>query len=169
MWRPRRVISGASIKTREPVRAVSRPWASSSRRISSSSRWSTAASSWRASSIPSARICLKWRRQTRRTSPISKKRRNSAPASRPELPGGAPRALGKRRELGPDDVGIDRRLADPGAVAAVASRDHILAPHELGVASDALRDQLGVLDEVRFGLNHPGYQHLAGWELHALE
>ena len=67
----------------------------------------------------------------------------------PELLAGDPRALGHRRELGPHHVGIDRGLADPGAVAAIAAGDHVLAADEFGVAADALRDQLRMLDEVR--------------------
>src|SRR4051794_38532516 len=60
----------------------------------------------------------------------------------PELPRGQARALRKRAELGPDHVGIDRRLPDPSPKAAVAARDDVLAPDQAGVAADALRDQL---------------------------
>src|SRR5947209_20440483 len=80
----------------------------------------------------------------------------------PELLGGDPGALGHRRHLGPDHVGIDRGLADPGAVATVAAGDDVLAANELGVAADALRDQLRMLDEIRFRFDHAGDQHLAG-------
>src|SRR6188472_799291 len=68
----------------------------------------------------------------------------------PELPGGDARAFCHRRHLRPDDIGIDRGLADPGAVTTVAAGDHVLAADQLGVAADALRNQLRMLDEVRF-------------------
>src|SRR6185312_14322993 len=67
----------------------------------------------------------------------------------PEAPRRDRRTLGHRRELRPDDIGIDRRLADPCAVAAVAAGHHVLATDALGVAADALGDELGMLDEVR--------------------
>ena len=41
------------------------------------------------------------------------------------------RAFGHRRELGPDHVGIDRGLADPGAIAAVAAGDTFSRPTSL--------------------------------------
>src|SRR5579863_3265090 len=59
-------------------------------------------------------------------------------------------AFGERRELCPNDIGVDGGLADPRAVAAIRSRDHILASDAFGVAPDALRDQVRVLDEVGF-------------------
>ncbi len=40
---------------------------------------------------------------------------------------------------------------------------------QLGVAADALRDQLGMLDEIRFRFDHAGDQHLAVGQLHPLE
>src|SRR2546421_3151814 len=69
--------------------------------------------------------------------------------SLPELSRRDARAFGERRELRPYHVGIDRRLPDPGAVAAIAARHHVLSSHQLRIAADALRDQLGMLDEVR--------------------
>src|SRR3954464_6268099 len=69
----------------------------------------------------------------------------------PEPLGGDPRPLGHRGELGPDHVGIDRRLADPGAVATVAAGYDIFTADPLGVTPDPLRDQLGMLDEIGFG------------------
>src|SRR4051812_35159090 len=59
----------------------------------------------------------------------------------PELLCGNPRALGHRGHLGPDHVGIDRGLADPGAVAAVAAGNDVFAADQFGVAPDPLRDQ----------------------------
>src|SRR5262249_50942475 len=70
------------------------------------------------------------------------------------------RALGHGGELGPCHVRIDGGLADPSAVATVAAADHILAADQVGVAADAMRDQLGMLDEVRLGLDHAGDQRL---------
>ena len=83
--------------------------------------------------------------------------------------GGNARAFGHRRHLGPDHIGIDRGLADPGTIAAIAAGDDILAADQLGVAADALRDQFGMLDEVRLRFDHAGDQHLAGRQLHGLE
>src|SRR5712692_11769895 len=72
-----------------------------------------------------------------------------SPASTaPKLFRGQPSALGHRCQLGPHHVGIDRGLADPGAEAAIAADDDVVAADEVGVTGDALRDQLRVLDEV---------------------
>src|SRR5882672_951930 len=79
----------------------------------------------------------------------------------PELLAGDGGALGHGLELGVDHVGVDGRLPDPGAEAAIGTGDHVLAPDELGIARDALRDQLGMLDEVGFGLDYAADQHLA--------
>ena len=80
-----------------------------------------------------------------------------------------PRALGHRRQLGPHDVGIDGRLADPGAEAAIAAGDDVVAADEVGVAGDALRDQLGVFDEIRFRLDDARDEGLALRQLDPLE
>src|SRR5712692_9132820 len=90
-------------------------------------------------------------------------------ASRPKLPGRDARAFRQRGELRPNHVGIDRGLADPGAVAAITAGDDVLAPDQLGVAGDALGDELRMLDEVRLRLDHTGNQHLAGGQLDPLE
>src|SRR6185312_16153229 len=68
----------------------------------------------------------------------------------PELLGGDARAFRHRRHLRPYHIGIDGGLANPGAVAAIAAGDHVFAPDQLGIAANALRNQLGMLDEVRF-------------------
>src|SRR5690348_1382541 len=68
----------------------------------------------------------------------------------PELPGGDPRAFRHRRHLRPHHLGIDRGLADPGAIATVAAGNDILATDQPGIATDPLCDQLRMLDEVRF-------------------
>src|SRR5712692_9864651 len=88
---------------------------------------------------------------------------------RPELPRRNPRALRHRRQLRPHHVRIDRRLADPGAVAAVAAGDDVLAADEFRVAADPLRDELRMLDEIGLRLEHAWDQHLALGELHGLE
>ena len=61
--------------------------------------------------------------------------------SLPELTAGNARAFGHGRELGPDHVRVDRSLANPGAVAAVAAGNHIFTTHQIGVAGDALGNQ----------------------------
>src|SRR5689334_4000847 len=59
----------------------------------------------------------------------------------PELLGGDAGAFGHRCQLSPDHVGIDRGLADPGAIAAIAAGDDVLAADQPGIAADALCDQ----------------------------
>src|SRR5580692_4960822 len=51
----------------------------------------------------------------------------------PELTRREARPLGHAGQLGPYHGGIDRRLADPGAIAAIAAGDDVLAPDQLGV------------------------------------
>src|SRR5687767_2093298 len=75
--------------------------------------------------------------------------RCSPGARLPELPRGDPRALGEAGHLRPHDAGIDRRLAHPGAEAAVGADHDVVAPHQPRVAADALGHQLRVLDVVR--------------------
>src|SRR5713226_6973406 len=71
----------------------------------------------------------------------------------PEFTGRQPRALGHGFELGPDDLRLDQRLRPrEGGEAAVAARDHPLAPDDVGVADEPLGDQLGMLDEVGSGV-----------------
>ena len=79
------------------------------------------------------------------------------------------RAFGKTGELRPDDAGINRGLANPGTVAAIASGDDVFAPHEPGIAADALRDQLRVLNKVGLRLDHARDQHFALGQFHILE
>src|SRR4029079_7192554 len=55
------------------------------------------------------------------------------------------------------------------AEAAIAAGDYILSADQIGVARDALRNQLGMLDEIRFRLDHARYQDLAIRQLYALE
>src|SRR6266849_4139231 len=88
---------------------------------------------------------------------------------RPELLRGYPRAFRHRHHLRPYHVRIHGRLAYPGAVAAVASRDDVLAADQLRVAPDPLGDELRVLDEIGFRLDHAGDQHFAFGQLDRLE
>src|ERR687897_2837810 len=87
----------------------------------------------------------------------------------PELLRSQAGALGEAGELGPDDVGVDGRLADPRTKAAVGSGDDVVAPDQPRVAADALGHQLGVLDEVGGRVDHPGDEYLAGWQLQVFE
>src|ERR1700722_17409849 len=71
------------------------------------------------------------------------------PALSPEPLARDASALGQRREFRPDNVRVDRGLADPCSVPAVASRDHILAANEFRIIADPVGDDLGMFDEVR--------------------
>src|SRR4030095_9302598 len=81
-------------------------------------------------------------------------------ASAPELGGGEARPLRHRGELGPGDLGLDEVGAAEGGEAAIAARDHPLAPHHLRIAHDPLGHQLRVLDEIGGGIEHAGNDHL---------
>ena len=64
------------------------------------------------------------------------------------------RTVGQRLELGPRDARIDGRLcAYEDAETAVCACDDVLADGDLGVVDNSLRDQLGVLDEIRRGVD----------------
>src|SRR5260370_41863783 len=93
----------------------------------------------------------------------------SAASTAPELFCRQPSTLGHRRQFGPNNVGINRSLADPSAKAAVAAGDDVVAADEVGVTDDALRNQLRVFDEVRFRLDDTGKDCLALWQLDLLE
>jgi len=60
-------------------------------------------------------------------------------------------------------------LADPGPVAAIGAGRDVLAADQTRVIGDALRDELGMLDEIRFRFEHARDQQLAFRQLHALE
>src|SRR4051812_8928252 len=79
----------------------------------------------------------------------------------PEFARGEARALSEARKLCPDHTGIDGGLADPGAVATVASSNDVVAAHEPRIAADALGDQLWVLDKVGLRFDHAGDQYFA--------
>src|SRR6185369_10302339 len=86
----------------------------------------------------------------------------------PQRVGGEPRALDQRAQLVPDDVGVDLDPTGEGAEAAVAARDDVLTTDHVGVALDALGDQVRMLDEVGGGVDDAGDEDLAGREVDAL-
>src|SRR6185437_3432556 len=75
-------------------------------------------------------------------------------------PSGARGAFGKRGELRPDDLRIDRRLADPSAVAAIRAGDDVLAANQPDEMPNALRHELRMLDEIRLRFEHARDQTL---------
>ena len=85
---------------------------------------------------------------------MQERRAEAALGSR--TPRGESRAFRHGGELGEHHVGIDGRLSDPGAVAAIAAGDHVLTPDQFGVAANTLRDQFGMLDEIRLRFEHAG-------------
>src|SRR6516165_10012222 len=77
-------------------------------------------------------------------------------ASLPQFLRSEPRALGERGELHPHDLGVDLQPAGEGAEAAIDAGDDVLGSHHARVLHDAVRHQLGMLDEVRGGIDHAG-------------
>src|SRR6516165_3882688 len=88
---------------------------------------------------------------------------------RPELPRGEARTFRQTGELRPYDARIDGGLAHPGAVAAIAPGNDVLAADQLGITADALGDQLGVLDKIGLRLDRAGDQHLALRQFYVFE
>src|SRR5262245_63073493 len=74
---------------------------------------------------------------------------NGLRASLPQFLRSEPRALGERGELHPHDLGVDLQPAGKGAEAAVDAGDDVLAADHARILCDAVRHQLGMLDEVR--------------------
>src|SRR5947209_4832196 len=74
----------------------------------------------------------------------------------PEPAGGYSGSFHHRAKLRPDHVSIDGSLSHPGPVATVTAGNDVLAADELGISAKALRNQLRMFDEVRFGFNHSG-------------
>src|SRR5262245_65068199 len=68
----------------------------------------------------------------------------------PELARRKRRTIRHGLELGEHNIGIHRGLPDPGAEAAVTAGDDIFSADQIGIAANALRDQLGMLDKIRF-------------------
>src|SRR5256885_118083 len=93
-------------------------------------------------------------------------RRRSMP---PELTRGDARAFRHRRHFRPHDIRIDRGLSHPRAITAVAAGHHIFAADKLRIATDPLRDQLRMLDEIRLRLDDARNEHLAFGQLDLLE
>src|SRR6266566_3446540 len=70
-------------------------------------------------------------------------------ASAPQPVGGDRGALGERGELGPDDRRHDRvGLPGEGGETAISASYDTLAPDDLGVMANVLRDQPRVLDKI---------------------
>src|SRR5262249_793090 len=88
--------------------------------------------------------------------------------SLPQFLRSEPRALGERGELHPHDLGVDLQPAGKGAEAAIDAGDDVSRSHHARVLRDAVRHQLGVLDEVRGGIDHARDDDLAVGQLHVL-
>src|ERR1051325_7763449 len=97
-------------------------------------------------------------------SPSAIPRRCAGAAARPSVA-----RTGQRRELGTHDVGIDAAGADVDAEAAVDGGHQVVAADQMRIATDALRDELGMLDVVRLALDHAGNQDLPLGRLDVLE
>ena len=74
----------------------------------------------------------------------------------PKLLRGEAGAFGEAAQFGPGEVGMD-----PAAEAAIGAGDDVLAADDLGIAQDAVGDELRVLDEVGGVADHTRHQHLA--------
>src|SRR5215831_13740954 len=85
-------------------------------------------------------------------------------ASLPQFLRSEPRALGDH----PHDLGVDLQPAGEGAEAAIDAGDDVLGSHHARVLHDAVRHQLGMLDEVRGGIDHARDDDLAVGQLHIL-
>src|ERR1700722_12105372 len=101
------------------------------------------------------------------------RRRASTPrqvtSSLPELPRGEPRPFRHRRQFGPDDIGIDRGLADPRAEAAIAAGNDVVAADQIGGAGGGLRDEVRTLAQIRLRLDDARDDGLALRQFDALE
>ena len=67
----------------------------------------------------------------------------------PEAPGSQFRSFHQRPELGPGDLGVYLVGLRAGTKAAIDSGDDIFPPQDRGIAYDALRYHLRMLDNVR--------------------
>src|SRR4029079_11915156 len=92
---------------------------------------------------------------------------NSSPL--PKLPRGDAGTFHHGGELCPDHIRINSRLPDPGAVAAVATGDDVLAADQIGISGDALGNQLRMFDKIRLRLDDAWDQHLSLGELRTFE
>src|SRR6266481_5179254 len=81
--------------------------------------------------------------------------------SSPQSCGGDAGAFGEGCELGPDDRGCDGIVdKGEGRKAAIGAGDHPLAPDDLGIVADPLREQPRMLDEIGRRIDHPRYEDL---------
>src|SRR5262245_25583369 len=87
--------------------------------------------------------------------------KGSARRSSPEPTGRDLRTLAKGPELQPRDPGIDSRIADESAEAAIGAGDHVLLADDLRILLEALRHEPRMLDDVGEGVDHAGDQRLA--------
>src|SRR6185437_17030805 len=78
----------------------------------------------------------------------------------PQAPRGNRGAFDERGQLGPGDCRIDGRGGRARREAAIDAGDDVLAPDEARITLDALRDELGMLDEVRRAVNDSGDDRL---------
>src|SRR5499433_1225734 len=72
---------------------------------------------------------------------------NGSRESLPQFLRSEPRALGERGELHPHDLGVDLQPAGKRAEAAIDSGYDVLGSRHARVLHDAVRHQLGMLDE----------------------
>jgi hypothetical protein len=70
------------------------------------------------------------------------------------------RPLGQRRQLGVDDLRVNRTEAGERGEAAVRARDHPVGAHDLHEASEPVCHDARVLDEVRRRIDHTRDQDL---------
>src|SRR5262245_43595043 len=92
----------------------------------------------------------------------------TASCSRPQLLARDPRAVDERLELRPDDARVHFLRAGKRGEAAIGACDHVLAPHDLGVTPDPLRNQLRMLDQHGGVADDAGNERLALGELRRL-
>ena len=99
------------------------------------------------------------------TSPAGGRLNSPAPRTRPlghgrKPAGGELRSLGQRRQLGVDDLRVNRTEAGEGGEAAVRAGDHPVGAHQIHEASEPVGHDVRVLDEVRRRVDHARDQHL---------
>src|SRR5215469_2076084 len=81
------------------------------------------------------------------------------PPSAPQLFTGDPRPLGQRRQLCPDYRRCNSIVDEgEGGEPAVGSRNDALAPYDIGIIADPLRDQPRMLDKIGRRVDDPGDQ-----------
>ena len=78
------------------------------------------------------------------------------------------RALHQRRELQPRRFGMAWVKANEGSEAAVGAGDDALLADDIGESLKPFRDQLGMLDTIGLGVDHPDDKRLVIRQLHVL-